>query len=260
MVQAGFLDSVLNPVFLPLLKLGPFFAIFIISLFLTFLTTIIYKYVTNQKLMKTLRDDLKGLQKDMKGLKDNPSKMMGKQKELMTKNMEYMKHSMWSTIFTIFPVLIVFGWLNANLAFAPLIADQGFNITVTMGPGFTAPPQVELPSGIEVSNGYPKGLGSLVVFNFKGKEGVYDTPPIRFKYEGETCDVPVKITAPKGNGYYYPTVACKTQHMQSALVSNRPMRTLGEVSIFGWHPGWFGTYIILSLIFSMLLRKVLKVY
>ncbi len=260
MVQAGFLDSVLNPVFLPLLKLGAFWAIFIISLFLTFVTTIIYKCVTNQKLMKSLRDDLKGLQNEMKALKDNPTKMMSKQKELMTKNMEYMRHSMWSTIFTIFPVLIVFGWLNAYVAFSPLVADQGFNVTLTMGPGFSSPPQVELPQGIEVSKSYPKGSGNFVVFNFVGKEGVYDTPPLRFKYEGETCDVPVKITATGGNGYSYPLVSCKTPHMQSALVSNKPMKPLGAISIFGWHPGWFGTYIILSLIFSMLLRKVLKVY
>jgi uncharacterized membrane protein (DUF106 family) len=35
---------------------------------------------------------------------------------------------------------------------------------------------------------------------------------------------------------------------------------LGAFSLLGWHPGWLGTYIILSLIISLLLRKVMKVY
>ena len=125
--QSGIFSKWLEPVLGPFLSLGPFWAIFIISLILTLLVTVIYKYATNQKRMKQLKDELKKLQKDMKSLKDNPKKMMKKQKELMSKNMEYMKHSFRATIFTIIPVIIVFGWLNANLAYDPLIADEPFN-------------------------------------------------------------------------------------------------------------------------------------
>ena len=34
----------------------------------------------------------------------------------------------------------------------------------------------------------------------------------------------------------------------------------GGISIFGWEPGWLGVYIILSVIFSIIMRKVLKIY
>ena len=34
----------------------------------------------------------------------------------------------------------------------------------------------------------------------------------------------------------------------------------GDFSLFGWKPGWLGTYIILSIILSFVIRKLLKVH
>ena len=63
------LDSLLNPVFGPLLKLGPFWAIFILSLIISLLIVLVYKYATNQEEMKRLKDQQKDFQKKMKELK-----------------------------------------------------------------------------------------------------------------------------------------------------------------------------------------------
>ncbi|MFC1801814.1 EMC3/TMCO1 family protein, partial [Nanoarchaeota archaeon] len=120
----AFLEGVLNPVLDPLLNLGPFWAILIISLVISLLITLIYKLVTNQKKMKELKTEMKESQKKMKELKDQPEKVMAMQKAAMKKNLEYMKHSFKPTLITFIPIILIFGWLQGSLAFEPIMPGQ----------------------------------------------------------------------------------------------------------------------------------------
>jgi uncharacterized membrane protein (DUF106 family) len=45
--------------------------------------------------------------------------------------------------------------------------------------------------------------------------------------------------------------------VKSIRINNDSLKVL---NIFGWRLGWLGTYIILSILFSIGLRKVMKVY
>ncbi len=261
MIRATFLEKLLDPIFSPLLNLGAFWAIFIISLILTLIITLIYKLVTNQKLLKSLKEELKEMQKELKKLKDNPKKMMKKQKEMMSKNMEYMKHSMRSTLVTIIPVIVVFGWLNAHLAYQPLVANEPFNLTVDFSEVPSTQPEIKLPEGITLLEGYPKKSESTVLYSLNASPGNYQAPAIVIEYKNESCEIPVYVASSGSEHEYYPRVVnCNTEHIKKAEVYLKPLRPLGNLSIFGWHPGWFGTYIILSLILSMIIRKLLKVY
>jgi uncharacterized membrane protein (DUF106 family) len=108
MVLEGFFDATLGP----LLNLPKPFGLLAISFILTLLITIIYKYMTDQELMKTLKADMKSAQAEMKKLKDDPKKMMEMQKEAMQKNMKYMMKSMKPTLVTFIPIILIFGWLR----------------------------------------------------------------------------------------------------------------------------------------------------
>src|SRR3989344_1774334 len=129
-------ESLLDPVFSPLLQLHPLWGIAIISLILTWIITLVYKWVTDQKLMKELKDDIKSVQKEMKEFKDNPAKVMEIQKKAMEKNMQYMMHSFKPMIFTLIPILIIFGWLNLHFAYEPLLPDAPFTVAALFDPGF----------------------------------------------------------------------------------------------------------------------------
>ena len=107
-------DSFFDAVFGPILGLPNPLGLLIISFILTAIITVIYKYMTDQELMKTLKEDIKAMQKQMKELKDNPEKMMAVQKEAMQKNMKYMMHSMKPTLITFIPIIIIFGWLRSH--------------------------------------------------------------------------------------------------------------------------------------------------
>jgi len=123
-------EGILSPIFDPLLKLPMLWVIVIMSFLITFLITLIYKFTTNQSLMKDLKNEMKELQKEMKELKSEPQKMMAVQKKAMQSNMKYMSHSMRSMLFTFIPIILIFGWMNANLAYEPIVPNQEFTTSV----------------------------------------------------------------------------------------------------------------------------------
>lgn len=106
------LNSILDPVLGPVMSIPSPWNLLLVCFILTGVITILYKYLTDQKMMKELKDDMKMHQKEMKELKDNPQKMMEVQKKAMEKNMKYMLHSMKPTLFTFIPIIFIFGWLR----------------------------------------------------------------------------------------------------------------------------------------------------
>lgn len=107
----GILDTITNPLFN---NLPEPFPILIISFVLTLATTLIYKYATDQEVMKTLKEDMKAMQAEMKTLKDKPEKMMALQKDAMQKNMKYMMKSFKPMLITFIPIVFIFGWMRAH--------------------------------------------------------------------------------------------------------------------------------------------------
>ncbi len=195
----------------------------------------------------------------MKELKDNPKKMMKKQKEMWSKNMEYMRHSSFkSMIFTIIPVIIIFGWLSAHLAYMPLVEGEDFNVSLEFANAPKVPPEAAIPKGLTLVEGYPKGNKNMVLYSFVGKAGKYESPPLRFTVDNEICDVPLIIVESEAQmEYTYPIIKCDAKPINQITISNKPLRPLSSL---GLHLTWFWSYLILSVLFSMGLRKLLKVY
>ncbi|MBI2112036.1 hypothetical protein HYT52_00670 [Candidatus Woesearchaeota archaeon] len=70
----------------------------------------------------------------------------------------------------------------------------------------------------------------------------------------------IKVVITKEFKYETPISFFEDSDIKSLQVNYEKLKPLGTLSIFGWEPGWLGLYIILSIVFSMGLRKVLKVY
>lgn len=155
------LEGFFNILFGWTLVFGNLGSILIMSMILTGIITLIYKYTTNQILLKDLKGQVKDYQKQIKTLRVNgeTDRIMEVNKKAMKLNMQYMKHSMKPMLYTFIPIILIFGWLKSV---------------------------------------YPSG----------------------------TVVLPFYITIP----------------------------------VFGAGFGWLGTYIVSSIIFSMVLRKVMKVY
>jgi uncharacterized membrane protein (DUF106 family) len=249
-----FLDKIFNPWLGWTLNLPSFWAIFIISLFITVLVTIAYKYTTNQSEMKRIRDDLKGYQKEMRETKDT-KKLMSIQKKALELNMKYMKASFKSTLYTFIPIIIIFSWLNMHIAYEQIQPNQEFTVTALFAEG--AKGEVSLETTPELTGaGTREIVDDKVTWTLKGDAGEY---ALKVKYNTEEYDHKVLIT--EENSYLPPEKIIRDSKLKKIVNGNEAVKPFGEnFNIFGWHPGWLATYIILSIALSSILRKLMKVY
>lgn len=254
-------ESILDPVLNPLLNLSPLLSVFLLSLLISLVIIIIYKFTTDQKLMKQLKEEMKKHQDEMKKVKDNPERMMSIQKDAMQSNMKYMTQSFRSTLFTFLPIIILFGWMGAHYAFIPLMPNEPFNITLIFAKETVGNVTVIKPDGIiSFGSSVEPIKNDMAIFTFQGKEGLYSgNKSLEFRYgmvgqekkEYEDLIINTKQV-------YSPQIKRTTESKLPLKEIVIGYKKLPILPILNW--GWLGTYIVLSLIFSMSLRKLMNVY
>lgn len=221
-----------------------------------------YKKFTDQDLMKRLKEEIKELQNEMKTLKDNPQRMMQVQKQAMETNMKYMMKSMKPTLITFLPIIIIFSWLNAHFAFAPLVTGADFSVTAEFVEGVSGDASIAVPSGLSLLNGGEalKGIydGKVIWFIRPESAGLYN---ISLTYQNKSYVKDVLVAADADErAYSAPVKLFKKELIKQVTVSNEKLTPFGSLTIFGYQPGWLLTYILSSLLFSIGLRKWMKVY
>ncbi|MFP4111646.1 MAG: EMC3/TMCO1 family protein [Candidatus Woesearchaeota archaeon] len=247
-------DNILDAIFGPIASLPSILAIAIFALIVTLITTFIYKLVTDQKKLKELKTRMKSYQDEMKRLsKDDPEKALGVQKKAMSLNMEYMKHSMKATLFTIIPVLIIFTWLNANLAFYPIVPNQEFDVYAEFKEGAQGTAILDItPSGqVEfISPRETEIVDGKATWSLKGSEGKY---LLSYTHESETQQQDLIISEKK---YAPPNKEINQGNFVSGNIVNEKVMPL---SFIGLKWGWLGAYILFSVIMGMTLRKIMGI-
>lgn len=251
----SFLDTIFNPWLGPVLNLPPFWAILIISAGITLLITIVYKYTTNQKEMKVIKEDLKKYQKEMRKEKD-PKKMMAMQKKALDLNMKYMMSSFKSTLYTFIPIIIIFAWLNSHIAYYPLYPNQEFSVTAKFAEGAKGNITLASVPELNIDSSTKEIINKQAEWKLKGVAGEYK---LIFEYNTEEYEHNILITEERT--YLPPEKPIKDSKLKLIVVGNEKVHPFGDnFNLFGWYPGWLATYILLSLVFSTLFRKLLKVY
>jgi len=246
-------DSFLNFVFSPLMKLPPLWVIIILSLILSIVVTYVYKWMTNQILMKSMKDEMKKHQEDMKKEKDNHSKVLEIQKKAMDVNMKYMLHSMKPTLITFIPLILIFGWMTNHLAYEPIKPGMEFTTTVVFNENASGKVTLNVPEQIQlISKDTQNILNGLATWSLKGEKGEY---LLEYSYQDQKFSKELLIT----DDYNYKKTfdIINKDGVKEVRIDNKPLKPL---NLFGWQIGWLGTYIIFSLIFSIGLRKLLKIY
>ena len=248
-----FFNTAINYVFSPLLTLPTLWAVILLSLLISLLTTLIYKYTTDQKLMKDLKGEIKTLQDEAKQLKDNPQKAMDVQKQAMETNMKYMSHSMRPTLITFLPIILIFGWMTSHFAFEQILPDQEFSMTTTFQEGVLGNITINAPHEITVTGKTTREItGEQTIFIMKGLQGEHS---IKFNTNGK--EYPTQVLITKEKKYLQPQTTINDKIIKTITTDNKPRIVL---NLFGWKLGWLGTYILSSILFSMLLRKWMKIY
>jgi uncharacterized membrane protein (DUF106 family) len=252
----GMFANLLNPVLNPLLALGPIWALLIISIIISLAITLVYKFATNQEKMKELKLEMKASQKQMKALKGEPEKLMAMQKESMKKNMEYMKYSFKATLITLIPILIIFGWMQAHLAFEPIMPGEDFTLKTIFDKEAKGEVTIVVPEEIELLSEEKQEVDDELEWELQAsEEGQY---VIYFKLNEERAKYSKDITVSQQLEYAEPVE--KWPDFGMIEIEYNKLKPLGKFSIFGWQPGWLALYIVFSLVFSLGLRKIFRLY
>ena len=234
-----------------------FLIIFVLSFLITILSTLIYGYVTDQSLIRRVKSDIKKIREKQKKAKSDHKKFMKLQQEMMDKNMIIMKQSFKPIIYTFIPLILVFGWMQANLAFVPIGVGEEFNVEVLFNEEFNSVSDVDvrLPESLDFVGDSRMMEGSNVLrFKLVGSE----TGSFNFVVAHSDFEVSKNVIISAGKDYSDP-VSTYGGEVRSITVSHDPVKPLGSTSILGWNPGWLGTYIILSVFFSLISRKLLGI-
>jgi len=110
-------ESFFNAIFGWAVKIGQLYGIIIISFIIALITTLVYKYFTDQTALKQLKEDNKKLQEEMKNAKGDVKKMADLQKQALQKGfLEPMRHQLKPLIITFIPFILIFGWLRTTYA------------------------------------------------------------------------------------------------------------------------------------------------
>ena len=243
----------LNIIFAPLLKLPTAMAIIIMAFLISLIIIIITKFTTDQTLMKKLKEEIKEYQNQSKQLKDNPSKAMEVQKKAMEVNMKYMTHSLRPTLITFIPIILIFGWMSSTFAYESIKPLQEFTITAVFDKNINGNSELIVPDGITLAgNGTQKIENEKATWALKGTEGDYI---LEINYGAEKLQKTILIT----NGKKYIESVKKYDGSVKSIQINYRKLVVIPIGFKDWL-GWLGTYIWSSIIFTMILRKTLKVY
>ncbi len=250
----AFLESITAP----LLAMNSAYLIVGVSIVLSLVITLIYKWMTDQTVMKSLKEDIKQHQNEMKKNRDNPKKVMQIQKQAMEKNMKYMMKSMKPTIVTFIPLILVFGWLNAHFTYNPVQPGMPFSVTATFQNGAAGTAQmVPMDNMTIIGNATQQIVDGKAVWTLKGDTA--GTYLLEIDYNGSSYTKEVQIS--DSHNYASPSKNFGEDKIKSVELGMTKLRVFGDsFSLFGWYPGWLGVYIIVSLVSSMGLRKLMKLY
>jgi len=165
-----------------------------------------------------------------------------------------MTHSLKPTLVTFLPLILIFGWLNGHMGYYPIMPGQEFTTTVWFDEGLDGVVNVSaMPAGLTVVSATEQEiLKERATWTMKGEQGEY---VLDYVYKGRHYNMDVLIT--EDSEYGSPVKKIKDDIVKKIEVGYEKIVVM---NLFGWKLGWLGTYIIFSLIFSLGLRKLLKIH
>lgn len=268
----AFLDAIFNPIFMPLVNWDPFLAIVILSLIVSLISTLAYKYLTDQTVLKEIREKQKDYQKKLKDLRSNPEELKKVQSEFTQMSMGTMKQSFGQSLkpmmITMIPLLLIFGWMAGHLAYEPIGPQETYSLTAFFKSGVVGEASLVIDDGTKLLSPEKQNISAGAVnWKLKSPEGKHE-----FVIKYDVFENTKSLIISQKQDYLEPITTYTKSDIEKSIVEHQPLKPVEKflekfetyaefkIPIFNWRPEWLGLYFIFSLIFSMSLRKIFKVY
>jgi hypothetical protein len=143
-----------------------------------------------------------------------------------------------------------------HFAYYPIMPGDNFTTDVFVGEEINGSLKLVAPEGVElISEAEQTVAEGKASWKLKAEqEGSYI---LEYWYGDESYAKDLLVTSEKS--YEVPVKNLKRKDIKSIAINHGPVKII-NLHFRGWKLGWIGTYIIFSIIFSMLIRKWLKIY
>lgn len=242
--------ALIDPLLSPLLAISPLFAIIVSSFIVGLFITLIHKFVVDQHKMKAAREQSKKLNTKFKNaMKENPDKAMKIQQQLMDVQKDIMFESFKPALITMIPVLILFAWINTHLTFEPILPGEDVTFTAQFK---QAEGVAELQSQtLMVANQTTAIVDNKASWVISGPAGRHN---VTVMYGDTSASREILIS---DNAYLKPKQQVSIDPFRSLNLEQDSKEVL-NLGFFTLNGLW--SYIVFSILFSIILRKVLGVH
>ena len=213
--------------------MNPLLIVGLVSVGLSFFSVFVSKLVMDEDKLKEVRERMKENQKKLRHLKPGSDEYNKIQDQVLKDSMFVTKESYKPMLYTTVIFMLALWWLSANFAYAPISVNNTIFLSVT-GTGFVNSTCLNVTNKLPVSGEYIVSSNNCTLT----VNGNHVNIPMGTKkvIEKKYGDTKVEVKPPK------------------LVFIKLPFK----LPFFGDKIGYFGYYLIISLILSSILNKALK--
>ncbi len=264
--------KIFDIIFLPFRSMSPWVALIIVSFMTGLLMLFIFRFTSNQKEIKKVKNKIKTYLLELRLYKDSLSISLKAQWNILRCNLKYISYSAKPMLVMIIPIILILIQLNFWFGYESLAPGQKAIFKVKLKDNYNP---LEIDLNVESSSGLtietlPLRMEEENEINWRisaKEKGIHNINVI-LKGERVTKTVavaqkplskisPIKIRRNFIDELLYPVEApIKSDMPIKSLEITYPTRSM---NLFGWHIHWLIVYFALSIIFGFGFKGILKI-
>lgn len=231
----------------------------------------LWRYTSNQKAIGDVRRKISANLLASRLFKDDLSVTFQAQRQIVWQAIRLLGHSLKPMAIMMIPFVLIMAQIGLRYEHRPLPAGQKARVKVTLKPGTTwkgVGDQIQLPEGMAKDANDPCRVEPLRTVDWR----ITPTKPGEFKLcfgkGADAVDMPlrvgdgfVRVSRMRGGGFFdrllysaEPSIP-KSSVFESIEVDYPTRATL----VFGWDVHWLLTLLVLSIVFALIFKPILKV-
>lgn len=270
-VSHAIMNVIFDLLFFPFRSLPPMIALGAMSVATGVVMLLIFRYLSNQKGIKAVKNRITAHLLEIGLFKDDPLLMMGAQWRMLCATLAYMKHAFIPFVVMLIPFILLMLQLNFYFGYRPLRPGESAIVTLKWNnqiPWNERAVRILVPEGLAIETPALRIAGGTEVdWRLRAKhEGKFE---LVFQIAGQSLSKEVLVTdrltrvsparrranllemmVPRGE----PPLP-RSAPIEVIEIRYRPM----SFSVFGWHVHWVVLFFVFSLLAAYTLRGPFRV-
>jgi len=264
--------KIFDIIFLPFRSMSPWVAMIIVSFMTGLLMLFIFRFTSNQKEIKKVKNKIKAHLLELRLYKDSLSISLKAQGNILRCNLKYISYSAKPMLVMIIPIILILIQLNFWFGYESLAPGQKAIFKVKLKDNYNP---LEIDLNVESSSGLtietlPLRMDEENEINWRisaKEKGIHN---LNIILKGERITKTVAV-AQKPLSKISPIKICRNfidellYPVEAPIKSDMPIKSLEityptrSMNLFGWHIHWLIVYFALSIIFGFAFKGILKI-